>query len=169
MRVALGMLLLWLSNAVSDAAVACELVCTSTQAPLASGARMVSPWMTEKRGQRVRNASSLLTKSQEECENRKRIKPKHCLVATCGACCCSALLLRPLELKLPAQIANIFPQRTGSQPTDEVQHRAENAQTLTDRARRDNIPFWSSIAFLISGSIKHHVLQGQIQQKAMNS
>ena len=67
------MLLLWLSNAVFDAAVACELVCTSTQAPLASGARMVSPWMTEKRGQRVRNASSLLTKSQEECENRKRI------------------------------------------------------------------------------------------------
>ena len=123
MRVAFGMLLLWLSNAVFDAAVACELVCTSTQAPLASGARMISPWMTEKRGQR---SLFIDEKVKKNVKTGNESMPTYCLVATCGACCCSALLLRPLELKLPAQIANIFPQRTGSQPTDEVQHRAEN-------------------------------------------
>jgi len=117
------MLLLWLSNAVFDAAVACELVCTSTQAPLASGARMISPWMTEKRGQRWLFIDE---KVKRNVKTGNESMPTYCLVATCGACCCSALLLRPLELKLPAQIANIFPQRTCSQPTDKVQHRAEN-------------------------------------------
>ena len=104
-HVALGMLLLWSSNAVFVAAVACKLVRTYAQAPLASGARMVSPWMTEKRGQR---SLFIDEKVKKNVETGNESMPTCCLVATCGACCCSALLLRPLELKLPAQIANIF-------------------------------------------------------------
>jgi hypothetical protein len=153
------MLLLWSSNAVFVAAVACKLVRTYAQAPLASGARMVSPWMTEKRGQL---SLFIDEKVKKNVETGNESMPTCCLVATCGACCCSALLLHS-NLKLFAQIANTFPRRTGPQPTDEAQHRAEKALALTDRAHRDNLPFWSSVAFLISGSIKYHVLQGQIQ------